>query len=194
MTAPNPQVPEKIADDAAAYIHELEQELVRAGGDITKAIQRIERRRADALIAKAIERSQSGETNWEALGDGLSRADMPSLLVLVWVILPPDQRMIAIGDAWTSPENPERAHGRSEWLPMFRAVGYLDDKPATPPRRITLWRGGHRRTRMAWTADRDRAVWLQHRHSNIGKGKLWTVTGGAREAARALSRVAPFGG
>jgi hypothetical protein len=99
---------------------------------------------------------------------------------MVWDTLPHDQRIKAIGEAWTAAEHPERALRRAEWLLMFRAVGYLDDdKPATPPEQITLWRGGVKKTRMSWTADRERAVWFQQRFSDIGKpGKLWTVTVG----------------
>jgi hypothetical protein len=37
--------------------------------------------------------------------------------------------------------------------------------------------GGVRKTRMAWTADRDRAEWFQHRYEHTDKpGKLWTIT------------------
>jgi hypothetical protein len=39
--------------------------------------------------------------------------------------------------------------------------------------------GGVRKTRMAWTADRDRAEWFQHRYEHTDKpGKLWTITVG----------------
>jgi hypothetical protein len=44
-------------------------------------------------------------------------------------------------------------------------------------------RGGVRRTRMAWTADRERAEWFQHRSGFEGmpggkRRKLWTVAVG----------------
>ena len=62
---------------------------------------------------------------------------------------------------------------------MFRTAGYhVDDEPATPPDSITLWRGGVKKTRMAWTADRERAEWFQHRFDAIKPGKLWTITVG----------------
>jgi len=39
--------------------------------------------------------------------------------------------------------------------------------------------GGVRKTRMAWTADRDRAEWFQHRYQHTDKpGKVWTITVG----------------
>ena len=63
---------------------------------------------------------------------------------------------------------------------MFGTLGYIeDDEPATPPSRITLWRGGSSGTGMARTADRDRAVWFKHRYSEFRKpGSLWMVTVG----------------
>jgi hypothetical protein len=51
-------------------------------------------------------------------------------------------------------------------------------RTSTPPDSITLWLGGVRKTRMAWTADRDRAESFQHRFDHIEPGKLWTVTVG----------------
>ena len=76
-------------------------------------------------------------------------------------------------------EFPQRMLHRREWLPMFRAAGYhVDDDSVPPPTRVTLWRGGVRKTRMAWTADRERAEWFQHRFNHIKPGKLWTITVG----------------
>jgi hypothetical protein len=50
--APKQQSPEALADDVALFEQELEQELAN-GGDTTKAMERIQRRRADVLIAEA---------------------------------------------------------------------------------------------------------------------------------------------
>jgi hypothetical protein len=170
----SPQTPD---EQAASYVEELEREAAQCGGDVHKAQQRIERRRSDELVKDAIQRSRDGETDWEALVHGLRRNDMPFLLLMVWDVLSRDQRVKAISDAWTSAEFPERYLRREEWLPMFRTVGYLDeDRRAVAPEQVTLWRGGVKKTRMAWTADREQAVWFQHRGGK--PGKLWTVTVG----------------
>jgi hypothetical protein len=172
-------LPPETQAQIAAFLEEWEQE-TKTGGDALEALERINRRKSDALIEDAVQRSRAGETDWGSLVHRLGRNDTPSLLRLVWNRLPLDERVKAVGDAWTGAEYPERALRRVEWLFMFRAVGYHDDdKPATPPEQITLWRGGVKKTRMSWTGDRERAVWFQHRFSDIGKpGKLWTVTVG----------------
>jgi hypothetical protein len=162
------------------WMKQLEQETAKAGGDVMKAIKNIEQRNADALITAAIQRSNGGETDWDALVHGLGRNDMPLLLMLVWDKLPNGQRIKGICEAWTAAEFPERLLNRDEWLEMFRAVGYLDeDKPGTPPESVTLWRGGVKKTRMSWTADRGQAELFAQRFNNIRQpGKLWTVTVG----------------
>jgi len=146
--------------------------------DPARTLARIERRNADALIKGALRRSAAGETSWDSLAHGLGRNDLPFLLMMLWKALQTGERIKGICDAWPLAEFPERYLSRDDWLRMFRAVGYLDeDKPAKPPERVTLWRGGVKRTRMAWTADRERAVWFQRRYSESHKpGKLWTVT------------------
>jgi hypothetical protein len=156
------------------------QRVAETGGDVLKAIQRTDRAHTDELITDAIKLSEAGERHWESLSAGLGRNHLPLLMSAVWNVLPDDQRRIAIGDAWTGAEYPERSLERSSWLEKFRAVGYLDDdEPAIPPEQITLWRGGVKKTRMSWTGDRERAEWFQRRYSEIGKpGKLWTVTVG----------------
>jgi hypothetical protein len=114
----------------------------------------------------------------------MGRNELPDLLRFVWRRLPQDQLVKAVSDAWVMCEFPEQRLPRGEWLPIFRAAGYHDElEPATPPDSITLWRGGVRRTRMASTADRERAEWFQHRPGFEGmpggkRGKLWTVTVG----------------
>jgi hypothetical protein len=103
-------------------------------------------------------------------------------LEFVWDRLPNDQLILALSDAWTGADAPESWVRRTTWLQMFRAAGYhVDEAPAKPPDGIQLWRGGTRKTRMAWTADRERAEWFQHRYEQAPSakpGKLWTVTVG----------------
>jgi hypothetical protein len=173
----SPQTHEEqtVEEQAAAYAEQLKLEVAKLGGDVMKAMQRIERRRADEFIKDAVQRSRDGETDWGELVQGLGRNDMPFLLLMVWDRLPPDQRIKAISDAWTSAEFPEGYLLRREWLHMFRTVGYLEEgRTEIAPELVTLWRGGVKKTRMAWTADRERAVWFQHRGGK--PGKLWTVT------------------
>jgi len=45
---------------------------------LMKTLQRIEGRRADALIKDVVQRSEAGEANWEALVDGLGRNHAPA--------------------------------------------------------------------------------------------------------------------
>jgi hypothetical protein len=168
----NPDAPPEIRD----YVRALQEETTKAGGNLLEAISRMERRQADALIKDAVQRSRAGENDWEALVHGLGRNHLPFLLLKVWDDLPDDQQIKAISDAWTSAEFPERYLLRKEWLQMFHEVGYHDEERRiiVPPHRVTLWRGGVKKTRMSWTADRERAEWFQHRPG--GKpGKLWTV-------------------
>ncbi|MCX2712041.1 hypothetical protein [Mycolicibacterium sp. J2] len=128
-------------------------------------------------LNSALERLNAGETDWKALSYMMGDRELPTLLYYVWPRLPPDQLIKAVGNAWTHGDVPEKHFPRREWLPIFRAAGYHEDEArAEPPDRITLWRGGVRRTGMAWTADRERAEWFQHRWDAIQPGKLWTVT------------------
>jgi hypothetical protein len=129
-------------------------------------------------ITAAVQRAVNGETDWDALHHTMGRNEYPNLLQFVWTRLPQDQLIKAVGDAWAMCEFPEQRLPRPEWLPIFRAAGYHDEEePATPPDSITLWRGGTKKTRMSWTADRDQAVWFQRRFGRK-PGKLWTVTVG----------------
>jgi hypothetical protein len=117
-----------------------------------------------------------GERDWTTLRAPMGSHELPSLLSLVWEGLPHDQLITAVGDAWVMCDAPEKGMPRRAWLPMFRQAGYHDDdQPVTPPDRITLWRGGVRRTGMAWTADRDRAEWFQRRYDQLSPGHLWTI-------------------
>lgn len=142
-------------------------------------IRRLEAGVHEDRLQRALERLGEGETDWESLSYMMGGEERPALLSYVWERLPPDQLINAVGDAWTHCDTPEGHFPRRDWLPIFRAAGYHEDgASAAPPDRITLWRGGIRRTGMAWTADRERAEWFQHRWAAIQPGKLWTVTVG----------------
>ncbi|MGV0069425.1 hypothetical protein ACRU44_16990 [Mycobacterium colombiense] len=144
------------------------------------------RRDVDARIEDAVKRMQADrETLWTSLVNdlGFGFNEQPLLLSRLWDILPDDQRPIAIAYAWTGSDPPEEILPTDEWLKMFGAVGYIEDPYGDwppPPAQITLWRGGVRKTGMSWTADRERAVWFQHRPyehvSDWKPGKLWTAT------------------
>lgn len=125
-----------------------------------------------------MQRAREGEADWESLSYMMGRNELPDLLQFIWTRLPQGQLIKAVSDAWSGCEFPEVRLPRREWLPMFRAAGYHDDdESAHPPDAMTLFRGGVRKTRMAWTADREQAEWFQHRYDYIDKpGKLWTVT------------------
>jgi hypothetical protein len=141
-----------------------------------------EKEQSDQRLREALRLAREGLTDWECLTDVMGRNERPDLLSLVWWRLPKDQLIIALADAWTGAEVPERRLPRLQWLQIFRAAGYhIDDTPATPPDSVVLWRGGTRKTRMAWTADRERAEWFQHRYEHLQgskPGKLWTLTVG----------------
>lgn len=173
---------EELRPADAAPDPELEAEIAKCGGDVMKAVTRRQRRKEKQLQKAAVQRAREGENNWEALSDRLGQNALPGLLQLVWEYLAPDQRILGIGDAWTGPDHsPELLLHPRDWLAMFREVGYhVDDGPAQPPERITLFRGGIRMTGMAWSAQRERAEYFQHRYDHRGgkPGKLWTVTVG----------------
>jgi hypothetical protein len=141
-------------------------------------VRRWEQELHDQRLVAALKRAREGVNHWQSLCDKMGRNELPDLLAHVWTQLPRNQLIKAVGDTWTSCEVPEQRFPRREWLPIFRAAGYHnEEEPASPPASITLWRGGIKKTRMAWTADRERAEWFQHRYEHIGKpGKLWTIT------------------
>ena len=153
---------------------------IQNADDPLAVIARIERQQSDRLITDAIQAASDGEKDWDTLAHYLGRNDKPMLLISVWHRLPVDQKVKAIADAWTSAEIPERQFNRHTWIPMFREVGFIDEnRLATPPPEAALWRGGVKKTRMSWTADRERGEWFAHRWDRIDKpGKLWTVTVG----------------
>ncbi|ODR07319.1 hypothetical protein BHQ21_09595 [Mycobacterium sherrisii] len=138
--------------------------------------QEVERDR----LKSAVRRYREGETDWEALNYMMGRNERPALLQLVWTGLPSDQLVKALSDSWVMCEFPEQFMPRRKWLPIFRTVGYHDGaSPDEPPEQMVLWRGGVKKTRMSWTASRERAEWFQHRFDHLGPpGKLWTVTVG----------------
>jgi hypothetical protein len=84
-----------------------------------------------------------------------------------------------IGEAWNSADYPEQALGRDAWLDMFRNAGFVHspDSPRKRPRKpLVIHRGAvyRRRYGMAWTTDREKAVWFAEKCS------LVTVHGDAR--------------
>jgi hypothetical protein len=137
---------------------------------------------ADARLDLALQMLDLGDTDWDSLTHAMGRNELPTLLASVWRRIPHDQLVKALSDAWVSAEFPETHMRRREWLEIFRAAGYHDGEqpgPATPPERVTLWRGGIRRAGMSWTADREQAEWFRDRPLPGGPGRLWTVTVGA---------------
>jgi hypothetical protein len=143
-------------------------------------VVRWERQLHEQRLLAAIAQARDGESNWESLTHGMGRNELPDVLCFTWERLPHNQLLIAVGAAWAASEVPEKYLTRRDWLAIFGAAGYHDDdKAATPPDAITLWRGGVKKTRMAWSADRERAEWFQHRFDHLGTpGKLWTITVG----------------
>ena len=116
-------------------------------------------------LRAALQRLQVGETNWDALThaaeEPMAADELPSLLWCVWQRLSTEQLRLAVSDAWTGVQFPERLLPRWKWLPIYRKVGYhFDRKPAEPPSSIQLWRvAGVKDASMSWMADQERAVW-----------------------------------
>lgn len=139
--------------------------------------QRLIRKQEWQRLIDALARARDGETDWDALSYGMGRNELPGLLSYVWWRLRDGHLIAALSHAWVSAEFPEHQIPRKEWLPIFRAAGYHQKGiPWTPPDRVTLYRGGVKKTRMSWTADREKAEWFQHRFDAIKPGKLWAVT------------------
>jgi hypothetical protein len=95
--------------------------------------------------------------------------------------------------AWTGPEWPEANLDSGLWRAMFHRAGYLtDDGPTDRPSgpQGPLWRGAthSRRLGMAWTADRDRAVWFADRFGTAlgDEAHVWRLD--AVRAGRVLAR------
>lgn len=143
--------------------------------------RRVEAQQQQQQLLSALERFRNGETEWDALKHMMGSHELPTLLSYIWHGLSEGQLIGAVGDAWVMCDAPEKHLRRREWLPIFRAAGYHDDdqKPQ-PPDRIQLWRGGIRRTGMAWTADTERAEWFHDRYQTDKVAKLWTVTIGPK--------------
>lgn len=103
-----------------------------------------------------------------------------------------------VADAWTQPEWPEGNYGAAFWRELFGQVGYLhrgrdEEDVLDPPAEVpTLWRGAihSRRKGLAWTTDRDRAVWFAERFpadgSHYKTAHLWRIDG--LDPARVLAR------
>ena len=99
------------------------------------------------LLDAAVRRAVAGETDWQVICHGMGRNDLPALLSLVWQ-RNASQLVIAVGDAWTMAEFPQRMLHRREWLPMFRAAGYhVDDDSSTTTyaRHAVAGRGSEKR-------------------------------------------------
>ncbi|WP_287041820.1 hypothetical protein [Mycobacterium sp.] len=146
-------------------------------------------RDVEARIEEAVKRLEAhGQTLWWSLVNdlGLDFNEQYLLLSRLWDILPSKQRSVAVAAVWALSDPPETFLPTAEWLRLFRAVGYIEDtfdgNWPPPPAQIELWRGGVRETGMAWTVDRKRAEWFQHRYDHqpgSKPGKLWTATVGA---------------
>lgn len=85
--------------------------------------------------------------------------------------------------AWTKPEWPDSNYGAEVWRTLFGITGYLHDDAHTEPRPLTvptLYRGAihSRRKGLAWTSDRDRALWFVNRFEPGGPYRrmhLWVL-------------------
>ena len=117
-------LPPETQAQIAAFLEEWEQE-TKTGGDVLKALQRIQRRKSDALIKDAVQRSRAGETDWGSLCDGLGRNDAPTLLFdLVYLDKSLDVTSApgAVASAWSDPDSPERTLGTGTWIELFQRL------------------------------------------------------------------------
>lgn len=121
--------------------------------------------------------------------------DLPAFahLVIDADVCTPDAAAELVYRAWTGPEFPEANLDTGLWRAMFRRVGYLtDDGPADRPLGFVgpLWRGAthDRRLGMAWTTDRDRAVWFADRFGTAlgDEAHVWRLD--TVRAGRVLAR------
>lgn len=68
--------------------------------------------------------------------------------------------------AWSAPEFPEAYSGARWWVSLFRRAGFVTDSGRSAPiMPLVVFRGAPwgRRRGMAWSTDRDRAVWFAER-------------------------------
>ncbi|MGO8770100.1 hypothetical protein [Mycobacterium sp.] len=120
-------------------------------------------------------------TDWYELSPNAGVGELPRILTQVFDDLPPDQRIVAIGETWTTLPQPLAWLRRDQWLAMFAAAGYHDGtETAKPPDQITLYRGGIWKARMSWTGNRKVAERFRDAHQvdHTRPSKLWTVTVG----------------
>ncbi len=66
-------------------------------------------------------------------------------------------------EIWQAAHHPERALSAEVWMALFRKAGFVSDRgqPA-PTKPLRVWRGALHfyRRGMAWTTDREKAVWF----------------------------------
>jgi hypothetical protein len=117
-------------------------------------------------------RSSAGTSTWDRLA-GLGERKLAELDA-------------GAGDQVLAPVRRQRRQAQRVQAPdkaVDHVVGDIQNGLRTPRRHhrktSRCGGGGVRKTRMAWTADRDRAEWFQHRYEHTDKpGKLWTITVG----------------
>lgn len=135
---------------------------------------------ADAFI-----RDPSGDPmeTFYRLGHLSHTRDLPgyALTILLSQVLDEDTARDLILFSWRIPEWPEANGGTDAWRLAWQLAGYCaDDDVPQPTKPTTLWRGAiprHKRG-MAWTGDRDKAVWFRDRFGTSlgGVPRLYEAT------------------
>ena len=135
----------------------------------------------------------------EGISLGTHSRDLPCAMnevIRAECLTPEGCRQLVI-KAWVHPEFPEVNLTREDWLMAFSRVGYVNDSEegelAPPEESIQLWRGAiaERKHGMAWTSDKQRALWFAKRFNGTSEtnAELWTAEVAAeRVLARFMGR------
>lgn len=106
---------------------------------------------------------------WDRITRRADRNARPRLLAeaIEQDVLPAQEFIEAVCDAWVMAEEPEKEFGLGFWVPLFESCGFTRDgieveKPKEPQ---TLYRGAgyERERRMSWTDDLEMARWFAAR-------------------------------
>lgn len=128
----------------------------------------------------------------QTAGSRVGRNAYPALVCDLFTedLLTTEAAMVAVPDAWSMCEFPNRYVERPLWRMLFDHAGYTVNGEAAsrPTEPVMVWRGaipGHR-DGWAWTDDIEMARWFAAREFHKGAGRVYTLEA---EPWRLLARI-----